>query len=191
MKKWLWSSLVLLAMLAAGYVALPRYTVAQLEQAARSEDSERLQQYVDFPALRDNLQQRLQQRLHGSMGDSVPPELDELLTAGANLFIGPLLRQWITPAGIGELLRGGRNLAEFERELYRQARQPEYGSQAVPPRPAEPAGDWQLQHWHLAGINSAVADYGDGERPQLRLYLERQGLHWRLVDIALLQVESN
>ncbi|WP_346838051.1 DUF2939 domain-containing protein [Microbulbifer sp. SAOS-129_SWC] len=185
MKKWLWSSLLLLAVLIAGNVALPRYTVAQLEQAARNEDTERLRHYVDFPALRDNLQQRVRARLHQSMGDSVPPELDELFTAGANLFIGPLLQQLITPEGIGELLRGGRDMAEFERELYRQA-----GDINSPPPaslPAESSDDWHLQHWHLAGLNRAVADYGSGQRPQLRLYLERHGLRWRLVDIALLQ----
>ncbi|MFC6977530.1 DUF2939 domain-containing protein [Microbulbifer taiwanensis] len=121
MKKWLCVVLISLALLAAGYIALPRYTIGQLEQAARNEDSEQLQRHIDFPALRDNLQQGLQRQLRESMGEEVPAELGDFLAAGANLLIAPLLQQLVTPEGIGELLRGGRELREFERELYRQS----------------------------------------------------------------------
>lgn len=187
MKKWLWISVVSLAVLAAGYIALPRYTVAQLEEAARREDVERLQRYIDFPVLRDNLKARVQERLRRSMDDSVPQELNELFTAGTNLFIGPLLQQLVTPAGVGDLLRGGRNLAEFERELYRQPA--DGGAGGDTGAPADD-GEWQLLGWRLAGLNRATADYGSDGDVQLRLFLERRGLRWRLVDIALLQDKS-
>ncbi|WP_193162935.1 DUF2939 domain-containing protein [Microbulbifer hainanensis] len=186
MKKWLWITLLALMVVAAGYVALPRYTVAKLEEAARAEDIEALQQYVDFPALRDNLKVRVQRHLVESMGDSVPPEFGELLTAGTNLFIGPLLRQLVTPRGISDLLRGGKNLQAFERELYRESMGDTVNP---PPDDVEQSGDWQLQAWRFTGLNQVSADYGENGEVALRLIMERQGLHWRLVDIALLNDE--
>ena len=187
MKKWLGITLLALTIVVAGYVAMPRYTVDKLEEAARNEDIEALQQYVDFPALRDNLKVRVQRHLVESIGDSVPPELGELLSAGTNLFIGPLLRQLVTPAGIGDLLRGGKNLEAFERELYRQ---PMDDTVTPPPDDDEQDGDWQLQAWRFTALDRVSADYGENGEVALRLIMGRQGLHWRLVDIALISDQT-
>ncbi|MGL6162448.1 DUF2939 domain-containing protein [Microbulbifer sp.] len=183
MKKGLLISALLLALFAGGYTALPWYTAEQIVRAAEAEDIERLRGYIDFPTLRENLKLRLQQRLRESMGESVPEELSELLTAGANLFIVPILNQLVTPEGIGDLLRGGKNLREFERELYRDSLP---DGEPVEPDPREREGDWRLLGWHFVDFNRVAADCGDDNGAQLRLILERQGLHWRLVDIALL-----
>ena len=184
MTKWLLKTLVLLLILAAAYAAWPRYSVEQLEEAARAEDMDRLQRYIDFPELRGNMQLRLQRHLRESVGEDVPEEWGDLLIAGSNLFMGPLLRQLVTPEGIAELMRGGKDLRAFERELYSQQR----GSSAAGPDAGAAEGeDWQLLEWQLTGFNSAEADYGEGGVPQLRLLLQRQGLRWRLVDIVLLE----
>ncbi|WP_323846354.1 DUF2939 domain-containing protein [Microbulbifer magnicolonia] len=198
MKKLLWIALLSLTLLVAGYVALPGYSLEQLEQAAQDASAEQqsvrrqgvetLQHYVDFPVLRDNLKLRLQQRLRESMGDALPAEFDELISAGASLFIGPLLQQLVTPAGIADLLRGGRNLREFERELYRQQGAPA----ATELREPETSGDsgWQRLRWRFAGIDRVVADYGERGQADLRLILARRGLRWQLVDLELLQGEK-
>ncbi len=187
MKKWLFVTLFSFALLAAGYIALPRYTIEQLDQAARNENTEQLQRYIDFPALRDNLKLRLQRRLRESMGEEIPEEFGELLSAGANLFIGPLLQQLVTPEGIGELLRGGEELREFERELYGQ-------SSPTPRQRPEGKEDreagWHLQRWRFTGANRVTADYGEEGAAELRLILERRGLRWQLVDIQLLSLKS-
>lgn len=189
MAKWLLKTLILLLILGGGYIAWPRYSVEQLENAARTEDLDKLQRYIDFPELRDNLQQRLQRQLRDSMGEEIPPELSDLFVAGSNLFMAPLLRQLITPGGVAELLRGGRDLRAFERELYRQQWEPMEEPDRSGPDAVTKENGWQLQGWRLTGLNRAAADYGDGESRELRLILERQGLHWRLVDIALLGSE--
>lgn len=189
-KKWLFFALFSFALLAAGYIALPRYTIGQLEQAARNENTEQLQRHIDFPALRDNLKLRLQRQLRESVGDEMPEEFGELLSAGANLFIGPLLQQLVTPEGIGELLRGGEELREFERELYRQSSPPPRQPPAVESEEEGAEAGWQLQRWRFAGANRVTADYGEGGAAELRLILERRGLHWQLVDIQLLSLKS-
>lgn len=187
MKKWLFVTLFSFALLAAGYIALPRYTIEQLEQAARNENTEQLQRHIDFPALRDNLKLRLQRRLRESMGEEIPEEFGELLSAGANLFIGPLLQQLVTPEGIGELLRGGEELREFERELYGQSSP---SPRQLPEAKEDREAGWHLQRWRVAGANRVTADYGEEDAAELRLILERRGLRWQLVDIQLLSLKS-
>ncbi|MCW8126265.1 DUF2939 domain-containing protein [Microbulbifer halophilus] len=186
MTKWFLRTLIPLVVLAGCYIAWPRYSIEMLENAARDEDLETLQDYVDFPALRDNLQSRLQRRVRESMADDLPAEWGDLFTAGTNLFMAPLLRQLVTPKGVAGLLRGGRDLRALERELYRQVPPPGGGPEAAPETGDHAPDSWQLQGWGLVGIDRASADYGDGGRHELRLMLERQGLRWRLVDIALL-----
>lgn len=198
MKKWLGLALMSFALIVIGYVALPGYALEQLEQAAeeadareqrvRQEGMDKLQRYVDFPELRDNLKLRLQRQLRESMGNSLPEEFDELLVAGTNLFIGPLLSQLITPAGIADLLRGGTNLYEFERELYRR-QSPPAQNQAQEQGASEDAG-WQRLDWRFTSFNRITADYGEGGRASLRLMLERHGLRWQLVDIELLETTN-
>ncbi|SHF24234.1 Protein of unknown function [Microbulbifer donghaiensis] len=195
MKKWLGVALLSLALIIIGYVALPGFALEQLEQAAQAADAreqgerqrgvENLRRYVDFPVLRDNLKLRLQRQLRESMGDSLPEEFDEFLVAGANLFIGPLLNQLVTPEGIADLLRGGKNMYEFERDLYRR-RSPSIESQAQEHDADKEAG-WQRLAWRFVGLNRVTADYGDSDQAALRLELERRGLRWQLVDIELLQ----
>jgi hypothetical protein len=185
-KKWLLPGLLLLSLVGA-YVAMPWYSAQQIVQAARSDDTEKLASYIDFPSLRGNLKTHLQQRLRDSLGDSLPQELGGLFTAGTDLFIGPLLEQWITPEGIRDLLQGRRDLQQLEERVYGERS----GQRQTEPAVGENAKDrrqsWRLQNWHFTDLNHVAADCGEGDTAQLRLILQRQGLRWRLVDIRLLQ----
>lgn len=195
MKKWMGMALLAFALIAIGYVALPGFALERLEQAAQAVDAndprerqrgvEALRRYVDFPVLRDNLKLRLQRQLRESMGDSLPQEFDELLVAGTNLLLSPLLSRLVSPEGIADLLRGGRNMHEFERELYRQRRPRTEPEQHT----AEQNAEWRRLGWRFAGPNRITADYGDSDRAALRVALERRGLRWRMVDIELLPTE--
>ncbi len=190
MKKWLSIGLAILLILAGGYIAWPRYSLGQLESAARDEDLEALRKYVDFPLLRDKLQSRLQRRVRESMAEDLPAEWGDLFAAGTNLFMAPLLRQLVTPEGVAGLLRGGRDLRALERELYRQPTAPVGEAEAGRDADRDGPGDWKLQGWRLVALDRASADYGGDGRRELRLILERQGLRWRLVDIALLETRE-
>lgn len=198
MKKTLWSGAVVLALLLAGYVVLPFYALEQLQRAAqmaaaeepekRRESLDTLERYVDFPVLRDNLKLRLQSQLRSSIGNSIPQEFDELVTAGANFFMGPLLQQFINPEGVAELLRGGKDLQSFERELFAQDLQekPAPVPEKVQPMENGSSNGWRRLGWRFTDINHMRADYGEHNRAELRLLMQRNGLHWQLVDIELL-----
>lgn len=181
MKKWhLFVVFAAMALSAVGYMTLPRYTIAKLELAARDGNVEQLQRHIDFPALRDNFKLRLQYRMSEALGEDAPEEMREFLAAGSNLLFGPLLEQLITPENIGDLLKGGRTLYQFERELYRQTSPPAQSIQT------QGNTRWRLWAWRFTGANRVTADYGDERAAQLRLTLERHRLSWRLVDLELL-----
>ncbi|GAB2875262.1 DUF2939 domain-containing protein [Microbulbifer echini] len=198
MKRTLWAGAVILVLIAAGYVALPFYSMDQLQRAAqmakaeepekRRESIDTLERYVDFPVLRDNLRVRMQEQLRSSIGNSIPQEFDELLSAGANFVMGPLMQQFVTPEGIAALLRGGDDLRGIERELI--------GGGAAQEERAIPLGEqdseqgskrnWKRLKWRFTDINHFSVDYGEADRAELRLIMQRNGLHWQLVDIELL-----
>lgn len=171
--------MVAVALLVAAYVALPWYSAVQLAEAAHNEEIERFRDFVDVPAVRANLKANMQQGLRDSMGSDAPAELSEFLSAGANLFLGPLLEGLVSAESLAALLRGGDALWQFERELSRP------GADGAP-RGRATAGesdDLQLIGWHFTGFDRVAADYGAAGRSELRLVLERQGLHWRVVDL--------
>ncbi|WP_444920358.1 DUF2939 domain-containing protein [Microbulbifer sp. CnH-101-G] len=198
MKKTLWAGIVVLALIVAGYVALPFYAMEQLQRAAqmagaqepekRRESIDTLERYVDFPVLRDNLRVRLQEELRSSIGNSIPQEFDELLTAGANFVMGPLMQQFVTPEGIAALLRGGEDLEGMERRLFGQYAAPDADlyPQAQQESEKKPESSWRRLKWRFTDINHLSADYGEADRAELRLTMQRNGLHWQLVDIELI-----
>ncbi|WP_444937945.1 DUF2939 domain-containing protein [Microbulbifer sp. JMSA002] len=198
MKKFLWAGAVIIMVITAGYVALPFYAMEQLQRAAqmagaqepekRRESIDTLERYVDFPVLRDNLRVRLQEQLRSSIGNSIPQEFDELLTAGANFVMGPLMQQFVTPEGVAALLRGGEDLQGMERKLFGQDTAPQADSYPQTRQDFEekPESSWRRLKWRFTDINHLSADYGEANRAELRLIMQRNGLHWQLVDIELL-----
>ncbi|WP_444887458.1 DUF2939 domain-containing protein [Microbulbifer sp. JMSA008] len=198
MKKFLWAGAVIIMVITAGYVALPFYAMEQLQRAAkmagaqepekRRESIDTLERYVDFPVLRDNLRVRLQEQLRSSIGNSIPQEFDELLTAGANFVMGPLMQQFVTPEGVAALLRGGEDLQGMERKLFGQDTAPQADSYPQTRQDSEekPESSWRRLKWRFTDINHLSADYGEANRAELRLIMQRNGLHWQLVDIELL-----
>lgn len=174
--------LVAVLLLVGGYVGIPWYTVEQIERSAAEEDPEQLAGYIDFPLLRENLKKGLQEDVRSSMGDEVPPELSDFLAAGTNLLVGPILRQLVTPEGMAELLRGGENLLNLERDLFGPKKNPRAGDE----KENEAAQEWRLLGWRFSGPDRVSADYGPEGDPQIQLLLQRQGVQWRVVDLQFL-----
>ncbi|MFV8780879.1 DUF2939 domain-containing protein [Microbulbifer sp. SA54] len=199
MKKWWWRGLLLLFLGALVYAALPWYSARQLIEASQQGDVAQMERYIDFPQLRTNIKQRLQQELRTSMGHSVPKEFDGLFAAGSELILGPVVERLISPQGISELIQGRREWRELEKELA-GAVAPGNERDQIPPTGeaqtesrtdaarAQERHRWQLQRWYFSGVNQVIVVCGsnaDEKRKQVELYLERQGLRWRLVDMAL------
>ena len=187
MKKWF---LLALALLVAAYVGTSWYTAHQIAETAHKEDLQRFRGYIDLPSLHANLKQQLEQRLRDSLGGEASPELSDFLTAGANLFIGPLLQGLVTPEGLAALLRGGDQLWLFERELFRSTDRDGRGGRTMDERDSD-NGELELVGLRFAGLGRVAADYGASDTAELRLILERQGVHWRVVDLDFPETDEN
>ncbi|WP_043320020.1 DUF2939 domain-containing protein [Microbulbifer sp. HZ11] len=194
--KWLLRIGLVLLFLAMVYAALPWYSARQLIEAAQHNDAAKIERYVDFPVLRGNIRQRLQEEMHRSLGDDVPPQLGELFNAGADLFLGPLLERVISPEGITQLIQGQRDWREFERELgsLGTGKRRSQGAEKPPVQSGRGVADdsdgtehdhhWHMEHWYFSGLSTVEVICGNGDNNELvQLQLQRRGLRWQLVDI--------
>ncbi|WP_299594248.1 DUF2939 domain-containing protein [uncultured Microbulbifer sp.] len=199
-----------LVVIAAVYAALPWYSAKQLIEAAHHEDTAALERYVDFPQLRFNIRRRLNDEVQESVGTNVPPELGGLLTAGADLILGPLVDRLISPQGISDLIQGQKDWRELERDLERAlggagASPPSAPSTSLSPQqpPAPPSATedkvaadphdhhWRLRHWYFSGLNTVGVICGNKEDDTgVKLLLRRSGLRWQLVDMHLINSEN-
>ncbi|MFT4065663.1 DUF2939 domain-containing protein [Paraburkholderia sp.] len=99
--------IVVIVIAALGFVyASPYIAVNNLKRAADARDAQTVNQYVDFPALRDSLKQQvadmLTRRLEADSGS-------KMATIGAVIgvtLIGPLVDAYATPDGVAALLNG-------------------------------------------------------------------------------------
>ncbi len=196
MARWLLRVAVVLIVLVMGYVALPWYSAHQLIAAAQQEDMAKLERYVDFPLLRQNIKVRLRDELRQSIGEDLPPAFGDLFNAGADLLVGPLLERLISPQGIVQFIQGQKDWREFERELGSSRTSPPSRTQGS--QPATPGGKpvaaadgehdqhWRLQHWYFTGLNTVEVVCGNRDTfDRVMLRLQRHGLRWQLVDIEL------
>ncbi|HEY8567704.1 DUF2939 domain-containing protein [Microbulbifer sp.] len=196
MGKWTLRAVLLVILLGLVYAALPWYSAHKLVEAAQEQDLETMERYVDFPQLRANIRGRLLDDVRISMGQDLSPELGSIFSAGAELFLGPLIDSLISPRGISELIQGQKDWKEFERELEgafgRDRRSPPPSVPAPEPSPEdEDQHRWQLQHWRFSGLNTVEVLCGNrGEKSRVQLFLQRNGLRWQLVDMRLIDEQG-
>ncbi|WGL15594.1 DUF2939 domain-containing protein [Microbulbifer bruguierae] len=203
MVKWLLRGLVLQVLAGLVYAALPWYSARQLVDAAQHDDVTRLERYIDFPQLRGNIRRHLQDELRSSMSDNFPAEFGDLFAAGSDLLLGPLVDHLISPEGIADLIQGRQDWREFERELERvfsgSRQQSAPRSPSLPPERAAREGEvsraahdhhWKLQRWYFSGFNTVHVVCGSDDDTRVALILQRQGLRWRLVDMARVNSQS-
>jgi len=98
---------VSVAVLAYAY-ATPYLALERLKRAADARDAQTVNQYVDFPALRDSLKQQVvglfERRLAGSAAHGNP--LAAIVAMVGTAVIGPLVDAYATPDGVAALLNG-------------------------------------------------------------------------------------
>ena len=101
-------ALVLLALAASSYFS-PYYTIYQMKKAVDRRDAKAFSQYIDFPALRQNINEQLQAEARRQL--STPSTRDNPLAAlGAAIVSNvakPKLDAEISPAGVMLMLRRG------------------------------------------------------------------------------------
>ena len=98
--------IVVVIALAYGY-ASPYIALDRLKRAADARDAETVNEYVDFPALRDSLKQQvtslLVRRLDAQRGGNPLAAIGAMIGVA---LIGPLVDAYATPDGVAALLNG-------------------------------------------------------------------------------------
>lgn len=97
---------VVIALIGYGY-ASPYVALDRLKRAADARDAATVNQYVDFPALRESLKQQVTALLARRL--DVQSNGNPLATLGAMIgvaLIGPLVDSYATPDGVAALLNG-------------------------------------------------------------------------------------
>ncbi len=159
-------ALASLALPVGWYAASPHYTVAAMQQAALSANSQSLEAYVDFPALRQSMKSELKARLQAETRRSNSP----LAAFGASLaiaFVDPIVESAVSPDMLRLAFAGA---AEF-------APQPELQALALIASPA-----LEIERQGLNRFTASLQSAGPGT-PQAIFH--RHGLGWKLAEIHL------
>lgn len=195
---------VILAAL-GGFVATPYLAVHDMRGALAERDSLRFNQYVDYPALREDLKQTFRQRLAARRsrgGGEASSPLGKGLERGAEALAGPLIDRMVealvTPEGLATVLAGGSLGGRLFR--HRPLLPPLDGERPeapVPPREEGPRGQGEKPTFSMGytGINEFAvrlsrpvtdASAPEGERATVVLLLHRTGwVSWKLVALRL------
>lgn len=89
---------------AGWYLESPIYTLGQMRDAARANDSARLSSYIDYPALRESLKSQIMARVAGDVAKQNRSGLGSFEVALAGAVIGPLTDAIVSPAGVRVML---------------------------------------------------------------------------------------
>jgi len=163
--------------LGVAWAAAPVLAAQGLIRAARAGDSRKLEELVDFPALRQSLKEELNAELVARMRRD--PEMADSALGGLGLMLAPMLLSGavdtlVTPEMVADMV------------VTAEAPDP-----TKPPTP-EPGdardGDDIHQSWGYRDLNHFAVTLTDRDRPeqQLALILERRGLfEWKLAGVDI------
>jgi len=97
----------LVVVLGAGLYATPYITVLQMRSAAQAKDAEKLSNYVDFPALRENLKTSFNEKINAEMAKSKDTSpFGALGAAVAGALINPMVDAMVTPQSLSMIVQG-------------------------------------------------------------------------------------
>lgn len=99
--------IVIIVIAALGFAyASPYIALNNLKRAADARDAQTVNQYVDFPALRDSLKQQIAGMLSRRLEADSNSKLAAIGTVIGVTLIGPLVDAYATPDGVAALLNG-------------------------------------------------------------------------------------
>lgn len=185
--------IVVIAALGFAY-ASPYIALRNLKRAADARDAQTVNQYVDFPALRDSLKQQITAMLTRRLDADAN---SKLATIGAMIgvtLIGPLVDSYATPDGVAALLNGmppRGDPGERPPATPDANSQPAAADAPASPVAADTAGATRPPARETTagyrGINEFVVTYRRGEaNANYSAIFEREGLFtWKLTAINL------
>ncbi|MDO5652958.1 MAG: DUF2939 domain-containing protein [Brachymonas sp.] len=201
-----WLVLVVLAVVLLGgyYIASPWIMLARFKVDAQARKAEKMDNYVDFTAVRASLKAQLQARVAAKIGIDPNNPLAAMGMALANAVIDPVVVTVASPQGIVAMMNGENPMPGLNRlgvavpepapRLQPQSfdQMPDGGLE--PPRLLKvqaqntPPAPQRKQQWRLSykGLNHAVIHATPAAQGDPYLTLQRRGLFtWKVVDVQL------
>lgn len=163
MRKAIAAVVAMLLVIAGWWYVSPIWTLRQMRDAAKTRDSVRFSNYVDYPALRASLKVGLQ-RAAVREANNQPGPIGNLGAAAASVLIGTIVNSIVTPKAV-------------EAAFVADANDPASSFKALPVA----AGDHPVIS--RDGISTFRVHGEDLSRGGLVFHL--QGLRWKLVGIDL------
>ncbi len=166
-----------IAVFAIAWAAAPVLAAQALIRAARAGDAERIEQLVDFPALRESLKDELTTELAAHMRRD--PRMADSTLGGLGMMLAPMLLSGavdatVTPEVVAQMV----TTAEAPDPTVRD--QPEPGDASD--------GDDIHQAWGYRSLDEFAVTLTDRDHPdqRLALILERRGLFsWKLAAVDI------
>jgi len=163
--------LLLIALLAVYAAASPLVTYYQMRAAVQQRDAEALAEYIDFPAVRQDLKDQLNAETGSRIADQA--DNDTLAVLGglfASVVVDKAVDAFVTPAGLAELMKGDiPKTGSAKRERTGDKEQ-------------ERADEVRFRYlsWDKFAV---IVPHGSGR--EIRFILRRRGLGWKLTAIKL------
>lgn len=163
--------LLVIALLAAYAVASPFVTYYQMRDAAQRHDADALAEYIDFPAVRQDLKDQLNteagRRIAGHVDNDALAVLGSLF---ASVVVDKAVEAFVTPSGLAELMKG-----DIPKTAGAAGKRPEGAGQ-------ERADKVRFRY---ASWNRFTVTVSDESGREIRFVLRRRGLGWMLTAIRL------
>ena len=201
------AAVLLLVLLLGGYfVASPWVALARFKEDARARRTEKMADYVNFPAVQASLKAQMRNKIKAEVGrqdDDFAAAIQILGAAVANLVLDPVVEKVASPQGMVAIMNGenplpGLNKLDIAVQPPAQTAppaptppQPNASPHAQAPGTASDAGAQPAQarrQWRLSytGLNQAVIRAVPAEEDAPYLVMQRKGLFgWQVVDVQL------
>ncbi len=119
-----WTALVALAIMlfAAAYFGSPYYATTRFKDAAMSADADRLDESVDFPAVRENLKSQLSAAMMRTLQNDASMKNNPFAALGmmmAPAIVDKAVDAYVTPEGISALVKGRKPGEPRSKEMSR------------------------------------------------------------------------
>ncbi|HSL72192.1 MAG TPA: DUF2939 domain-containing protein [Longimicrobiales bacterium] len=161
MKRLLALGLVVVAALVFWYIVSPGRTFERLRAAAAEGDVEKLNHYVDFPVVRENLKADVKASLRSRVPVDDNPVAELGLMVGDRLIEG-LVDTFVSPSAIAAVTRGRRP--------------------NQPPEDVDSEPDYTI---HRNGLSRFTVEFDTQDERAPKLIFSRRAAHWQLTRIDL------
>ncbi len=175
---------VIILICGIGFFSTPYWTFRNMRLAAENKDTETLNRYVDFEALKESLKANLNDRIARETGSKKQGDaLDTLGSALATAFINPLIDAFVTPDGLAMIVRG----AIPERPQTKRRTEETAEDTGAQKKPKEKKPKMEMSAYYQS-INRFVVAFKEpgARRDQIRLIFRRDGIvSWKLCAMDL------